>query len=67
MDFFKLKLRMKDIDKFNLNDGLIEAYKSLPDKKIYDERRNELEKIIRDEIDLVNNVNILSIFAMSGS
>lgn len=67
MDYFKINLRLKDIDRFNLNDGFIEAFKSLPTKATYAERRSELEKIIRDEIDLVNNVNILSIFAMSGS
>lgn len=41
-DFFKIKLRMKDRDRFNLNDAFIEAYKSLPTDPEYEARRLEL-------------------------
>ena len=67
MDFFKINLRMKDTNKFNLNDAFIEVYTTLPSTSQYDARRKELDRIIRDEIDIINNFNILSIFAISGT
>lgn len=67
IDFFKINLHMKDTDKFNLNDAFIEVYQTLPSTPEYDARRQELDRIMRDEIDIINNVNILSFFAISST
>ena len=62
-----INLKLKERDRFNLNDAFIEAYKALPASEDYNQRREELQNIVHDEVDLLKNVNILSIFAMSGS
>jgi len=57
-------LRLKDDWKFNMNDALINTFTTLSidndDEKI---RHDELIPLMQTEIDLINNINILSIFA----
>ena len=64
-DYLKINLRIKDNWKFNMNDALIQTFTTLSTDNA-DElaRYEELIPQIIDEIDLISNVNILSIFSM---
>lgn len=63
-DFLKIMLRLKDDWRFNMNDALINTFTTLS-IDIDDERNrhNELIPQMQNEIDLINNINILSIFS----
>lgn len=67
MDFYMVHLRLKDNWQFSLNDAYVESFMSLPCIEQYDPRQKELLKYMKDEVDLVNNLNIISIFANGGS
>lgn len=64
IDFFKIRLRIKDKWQFNMNDALIESFIYLPYKEAYRAREKELLKHMKEEVDIVNNINIISIFSM---
>jgi len=63
-DFLKIMLRLKDDWNFNMNDALISSFTTLSiDLEDEKTRYDELIPLMQNEIDLVNNINILSIFA----
>ena len=62
--YMKIHLRLKDNLTFNMNDAFIEAYKVLPATIDYKKYRSDLDKRMVDEVDLVNNINILSVIAV---
>ena len=64
VSFIKIGMNLKERASFNLNDGFIEAYKSLPATKVYDDYRKVLSKKMIDEVDLINNINILTLFSV---
>jgi len=57
-------LRLKDDWKFNMNDALINTFTTLS-IELEDEktRHDELIPVMKNEIDLINNINVLHIFA----
>jgi len=63
-DFLKIMLRLKDDWNFNMTDALISSFTTLSiDLEDEKTRYDELIPLMQNEIDLVNNINILSIFA----
>ena len=65
--YIRINLRLKENANFDLNDGFIEAYKSLPITEEYEDYRLELQKKMVNSIDIINNINILSIFSVENS
>ena len=47
-----------------MNDAFIESFIYLPDKEVYKERQKELLEHLKTEVDIINNINIISIFSM---